>query len=103
MLCPIATIRISWSTFSKPRRRNLLNPQLRFMSPKMVSTSTDLRFLSMDPRSVRSISDALALKASSVGFTRRILTASGSLDLKHLFLSGHSGQPSATYTLVTDS
>ena len=103
MLWPMATILISWSTFSSPRRRNLLNPQLRLMSPKMVSTSTDLRLRSIEPRSVCSISDALALNASRAGFTRRTRTASGSFDLKHLFLSGHAGQPSPTYTLVTDS
>ena len=32
MLYPIATIRISWPTFSRPRRRNRLNPQLRLMA-----------------------------------------------------------------------
>ena len=100
---PIATIRISWSTFSRPRRRNLLKPQLRLMSPNMVSTSTDLCLPSSDPRFVHSISEALALNASRVGFTCRTRTASGSLALKHLPLSGHAGQPSPTYTLVTDS
>ncbi len=103
MLCPIATILISWSTFSRPLRRKRLNPQLRFMSPNMVSTSTDLRFPSIEPRSVCSIFDALALNASSVGFTRRTLTASSFFDLRHFLLSGHSGQPSPTYTLVVDS
>ncbi len=66
--------------------------QLRFMSPKMVSTSAARCFLSFVPRSVLSRKEARFLNLARSGLTRMVLAAPGRLDLRRLCLRGRPSQ-----------
>lgn len=93
MLCPIATIRISWSTFSRPRRRNRLNPQLRLERVGESSVLLERRFDRDGTHRFAYLSglSALGLKDGAESYSAelcdalRMLSAAPKEDLEELF------------------